>query len=46
VESYDEQGFQLVTGTCVEVLTLVVEFDVKDTLGQTVDFDLFNFAIR
>ena len=29
----------------VEVLTLLVEFDVKGALRETIDFDLFDFTV-
>ena len=45
VESYDEKGFKLGVRTGVEVLTLLVEFDVEGALRKTIDFELFNFAV-
>ena len=45
VESYDEKGFELAVGSCVEVLTLLVEFYVKGAFRETIDFELFNLAV-
>ena len=45
VESYDEKGFKLGVRTGVEVLALLVEFDVEGALRKTIDFELFNFAV-
>lgn len=45
LESYDEKGFELCIGACVEVLTLLVEFDVKGPLRETIDFNFFNFGV-
>ena len=45
VESYDEKWFELGVRTSVEVVTLLVEFDVEGALRKTIDFELFNFAV-
>ena len=45
VESYDEKWFELGVRTRVEVVTLLVEFDVEGALRKTIDFELFNFAV-
>ena len=45
VESYDEKGFELGVRTRVEVLTLLIEFDVEGALRKTIHFELFNFAV-
>ena len=45
VESYDEKGFKLGVRTRVEVLTLLVEFDVEGALRKTIDLELFDFRV-
>ena len=45
MESYDEKGFELGVRTRVEVLTLLIEFDVEGALRKTIDFEFFDLAV-
>ena len=44
MESYDEKGFKLCVRSGVEVLTFLIELEVKGPLGQPVYLELLYFA--